>query len=81
MQAGPKGKCAAEKDEATALWPFMLKIYAAPGVAPACLRLQETYGWTSRCFSPSFTAQFWARRWMPPPSGHWTPHARNGGKT
>ncbi|WP_287884720.1 TIGR02444 family protein [Paracoccus sp. (in: a-proteobacteria)] len=44
MQAGPKGKCAAEKDEATALWPFMLKIYAAPGVAPACLRLQETYG-------------------------------------
>ncbi len=44
MPAKPEGKCAAEKDEATELWPFMLQVYAAPGVAPVCLRLQETYG-------------------------------------
>lgn len=44
MPANPEGKCAAEKHKMTELWPFMLKNYAAPGVAPACLRLQETYG-------------------------------------
>lgn len=26
------------------LWSFMLAIYARPGVAPACLRLQEAHG-------------------------------------
>lgn len=30
-------------DEQSELWTFMLEFYALPGVAPACLRLQDTY--------------------------------------
>ncbi|QRZ15104.1 TIGR02444 family protein [Paracoccus methylovorus] len=35
---------ATDSDGMTELWPFMSRIYASPGVASACLRLQETYG-------------------------------------
>lgn len=35
----------ADNDEAPLdLWPFMLGVYANPGVATACLRLQEAHG-------------------------------------
>ena len=30
-------------EERSGLWTFMLEFYALPGVAPACLRLQDTY--------------------------------------
>ncbi|MGA0795402.1 MAG: TIGR02444 family protein [Quisquiliibacterium sp.] len=39
----PSPQASVDKTEGDALWHFSLRIYRAPGVAPACLALQDRY--------------------------------------
>jgi len=64
----------APKTRATDLWEFCLALYARPGVAPACLALQDRHG----ADIPLLLAVLWhgQRGLGPAPLAKWRPVAR-----